>query len=70
MRRFFRLLTIFNPLIRAIALLSIVIWILCMIDLLLLNHFRRAVYIIPVIWVGWSIYKFYKGRKKTLDYIF
>jgi len=55
-----------RPLIRAFALLVIVVWIICMLDYLFLGHLRRAIYIIPLIWVGWSAYKYRRDKKRLL----
>ncbi len=61
------LLKLFRPVFRAFAALSVVVWIICMLDLLFLDHFRRAVYIMPLIWIGWSVYKFRKNKKKISE---
>jgi hypothetical protein len=60
------LLKLFRPVIRAFVALGVVVWIICMLDLLFLGHFRRAVYIIPLVWIVWSAYKYRRDKKKLL----
>lgn len=67
--KMYALLTIliFKPLIRALTVLSVIVWIICMLDLLFLDHFRRAVYLMPLMWIVWSVYKFRKNKKKLSE---
>jgi hypothetical protein len=67
--KMYSLLTIliFKPLMCALTVLSVVVWTICMLDLLFLDHFRRAVYLVPLMWIVWSVYKFRKNKKKLLE---